>query len=592
MPRLLALALALGLAAPLAAQPMMPDAAPAAGAVSASAERVEVGVTVRARTPMPLSEPGCVGYVDPSAPDVVVDWGGGDFVVAVTGDFDATLAVRRPDGAWACDDDTHGVLPVVGLSSAPAGRYAVWVGAFSEDGNGLSATVAAGPPAPPPTLGPASAALAGRIAAAGGFEAAQGAIEVTVTAGGPDAAERLATADGTACTGYITAARPSAVVDYDAADGTGEIAIRATAFDDEAFADLVLVVRRPDGSLACNDDFGGTDPTVIEEDPTSGAYGVWVGTFSLSDPVSAMLTVTETAPAFDVDDFDDYDGGDFSPEPYSEGSYLALRLDAAPAVRLAADDASGSDATVLLQPEAGNPVTGPACSGYIETAATAGVTLSGEGPFAFRASAEDDLTLTVKTPSGDWWCSDDADGLDPGIQVDVAEPGTYLVWVGTFGDLDGATEATVSVAPGVVESSGGYDGYDGPTQSEGLHDGSVLAPGPGQIALALGTEAEVLAGGPILNPVTGELCRGFVAETPTATLAVDGAVGIGAYAEDTDLTIVVRAPDGSWTCGDDAEGTDPYVTVDGGPGTVTIWVGTFSRRTSPVEATVYTDRFE
>ncbi|WP_412069443.1 hypothetical protein [Rubrivirga sp. IMCC43871] len=588
MPRLLALALALGLAAPLAAQPMMTDAAPVAGTIPAIAERVEVGVTVRARTLMPLSEPGCVGYVDPSAPDLVIDWSGGNFEVSVLGQFDATLAVHRANGTWACDDDTRGVLPVVSLDGAPAGRYAVWLGAFSEDADGQSATIVAGPPAPRPILGPANAALAGRVNAAGGFEAAQGAIEVTVTAGGPDAAERLEAY----CVGYINAARPSAVVDYDATGGTGELAIGATAFDDESFPDLVLVVRQPDGTLDCNDDFGGTDPTVIVDDAASGAYGVWVGTFGPSDPVSAMLTVTETAPDLDFGDFGDFGEGDVSSSPYSEGSYLALRLDAAPAVRLSADDAGGSDATLFLQPEAGNPVTGASCSGYIETSPTAGVTLSGEGPFAFRASADADLTLTVKTPSDDWWCSDDAEGLDPGIQIDAVEAGTYLVWVGTFGDLDAATEATVSVAPGVVESSGGDFGYDGPTQSEGAHDGSVLAPAPGQVALALGLEQDVEAGGPILNPVRGDVCGGFVSSTPTATVAVDGAVGIGAYADDTDLTLVVRAPDGSWTCGDDADGPNPFVTVDGGPGTVTIWVGTFSRRTSPVEATVYVDLAE
>ena len=59
-----------------------------------------------------------------------------------------------------------------------------------------------------------------------------------------------------------------------------------------------------------------------------------------------------------------------------------------------------------------------------------------------------------------------------------------------------------------------------------------------------------------------------------------GTVGMD-FAED-----VVQAPDGTWTCSDDADGSDPAVTVDGGAGTYSVWIGTYSRRTDSVAATL------
>lgn len=44
----------------------------------------------------------------------------------------------------------------------------------------------------------------------------------------------------------------------------------------------------------------------------------------------------------------------------------------------------------------------------------------------------------------------------------------------------------------------------------------------------------------------------------------------------TDTTLVIRAPDGSWHCNDDAMGFDPMVTFQGAAkGVYHIWVGTF-----------------
>ena len=59
--------------------------------------------------------------------------------------------------------------------------------------------------------------------------------------------------------------------------------------------DSTLVVRTPDGSYACNDDYQGSrnmNPRV-EIVPKPGEYIVYVGSFSPSEVVSGTLTITE-----------------------------------------------------------------------------------------------------------------------------------------------------------------------------------------------------------------------------------------------------------------------------------------------------------
>lgn len=555
---------------------------PVGGSLTPGDGTSDTQIQVRSTTEIPVDN--CYGYVDPSAPDVVVEWGGGDLEISVRGAFDPTLAVYGPDGQWTCDDDTNNLLPVVRRNDAPAGRYAVWVGSFSP-GAGETATVFAGARPPRPVLNAGASALAGTIQAVQGFEA-QGAIEVAVRAGGSDSAQETDmggnVAEDQSCSGFINAARPTVTVAY---DGTGDLGLAATAPD----SDLVMVVRAPDGTVRCNDDFGSTDPAVGFSPAETGEYSVWVGTFSLADDtVGATLAVSEQAP--EADDF----FGEIIDEPgsfgaYTEGTYVLLDLDATPASRVRADSDGGGSADISIRPSVQNPVQGGSCRGFIELAPTAAIELSGDGPFGITASADDDLTLTVRTPSGDWFCSDDADWLDPGIQIDEPEAGTYLAWVGTFSEPGQVATATLAAAPGEITVNDFVvtSGYDGPTQSGGAYGGTDLGGDPLAAVTFEGTpmSQEVGAGGPMLNPVDGETCGGFVSARPTLAVRADGTVQISASG-DQDLTLTVLAPDGSWTCSDDADGTDPSATVDGGEGVYSVWVGTYYRRTEPVPATV------
>ena len=593
MTRALALVLTLGLAPLAAAQAMDPAAGPVSGTLAPRGGTAEVAFDVRAGTESPGPEE-CLGLFAAPAPDAVVDWTGGDLQIWMRAGFDATMAVSRSDGTWACDDDTDALLPVVGLAGAPAGRYAVWIGSFAEAPDVVDAprvVLYAGPPPPPPVLDASAQPAAGTVLAEGGFVERRGAIDLSVRAGGPDEAARIdlgATPDPPDhCTGYIDAGQPTAAIDYRADGGTGALAVRASAAED-----LVLVVRTPGGQVLCNDDAEGSDPAVGLEEPASGTYTVWVGTFGrLGDPVGATLSVSEDVPEI----ADDYIGDDYieEPMPYSEGAYVPLDLAAAPSVRLRAGAETDDSAEVTVYPEAINPVQGVSCRGYIETAATAAVELDGGGPFALTATAtgDDDLTLTVRTPSGAWFCSDDADGLNPGIQIDVPEAGVYQVWVGSFSEPGVEIPAALAVAAGeiVVSRSAYGDGYDRLRQSDGAYDGTAIRAGGAAVALdwqgGAAQRQSVQAGGPVLNPVEGEVCGGFVTERPSVEVTADQGFVVSATG-DQDLTLTVLAPDGTWTCSDDADGTDPRAEIAGPDGVYAVWVGTYYRRTAPADATL------
>lgn len=585
--RLLPLLLVLPVAA--SSQSMQPEATPVSGTLRASAEADPASVSFAVRAEAESGIAGCVGFVDASAPDAVVEWGGGDLRIWGRAGFDATLLVATPAGRWECNDDADGTAPAVDLRGAEAGRYAVWLGSFSRSPAEREATLYAGPPPPPPVLDASARPTTGVLSASGGFEAAQGAIEVAVTAGGADAASALDLDDAPFCTGYITAGRPTAGVDY-TGPGTGVLAIGASSLD----SDLVLVVRGPDGSVYCDDDTNGSDPLVAVSDPEDGVYLAWVGTFGARvEPVPATLVVSETAPET-FDDFDlDFDEGNLAPTPFSEGTYTPLDLSLAPRTTLVLDG-DEAEAEMAVEPTILNPVQGDACTGYIEAAPTVGLTIRGDGPVAITAASGTDLVLLLQTPSGGWFCSDDADGLNPGVQIDDPEAGVYKVWAGTFGtfaEVGEPVDVEVAATRGeLVVSSGPFGGGpDVAPQSEGAYNGTEIRAGNAQVTVgALPASVTVAAGGPILNPVDGEACSGFVSERPTAEVTAAGDLVIGADpADGTDLTLVLRTSEGAWLCSDDADGMAPRIEVGGAPqGTHSVWVGTFSRRTEAPEATL------
>lgn len=120
-----------------------------------------------------------------------------------------------------------------------------------------------------------------------------------VRAGGPIDIEEL----GGDCAGFVANA-PSLQLSYEADDFP-------LAFRSRSESDTVLAVRSPSGRWSCDDDgWNDLNAEVLYDAPESGAYHVWVGTFSEADPVAAELLITEVPDSGDDED-------DFWSEPAS-----------------------------------------------------------------------------------------------------------------------------------------------------------------------------------------------------------------------------------------------------------------------------------
>ncbi|MFP4509989.1 MAG: hypothetical protein ACLFNQ_07640 [Spirochaetaceae bacterium] len=92
---------------------------------------------------------------------------------------------------------------------------------------------------------------------------------------------------GRGFSGYVADA-PDFNLTYEA-NGSWPLVIRA-----ESDSDLVLLVNAPDGSWHYNDDYSGYgfNSAVVFENPQSGLYNIWVGTYG-SSTAPATLYISE-----------------------------------------------------------------------------------------------------------------------------------------------------------------------------------------------------------------------------------------------------------------------------------------------------------
>ena len=106
---------------------------------------------------------------------------------------------------------------------------------------------------------------------------------IPVRAGGTIDASRL----GSPCTGFI-AGPPDVRLAYNA----GELPLILSV---AAGSDTTLVVNAPDGRWYCDDDSGDAplNPMVRFNEPDSGRYEIWIGTFSDTASQPARLHISE-----------------------------------------------------------------------------------------------------------------------------------------------------------------------------------------------------------------------------------------------------------------------------------------------------------
>ena len=97
---------------------------------------------------------------------------------------------------------------------------------------------------------------------------------------------------GSGCAGYIRLARPDLDLLYEADRGRLSIYVHA---DD----DTTLLVNDASGRWHCSDDFEGSNPAIILDNPGSGHYNIWIGTYEPSEAgVDATVYVSELMPTW------------------------------------------------------------------------------------------------------------------------------------------------------------------------------------------------------------------------------------------------------------------------------------------------------
>lgn len=127
--------------------------------------------------------------------------------------------------------------------------------------------------------------LYGAVELSGGFTPDPSTVDVD--AGGSMEVDSRLAPD---CAGYIAPDRPDVKLAFE--PGTMPLFIYVTSS-----ADTTLVIRGPDDRWYCNDDFMGTDPMVVFQNPHEGEYLIWVGTWDEDAfGVSATLNFSELNP--------------------------------------------------------------------------------------------------------------------------------------------------------------------------------------------------------------------------------------------------------------------------------------------------------
>jgi hypothetical protein len=200
---------------------------------------------------------------------------------------------------------------------------------------------------------------------------------------------------------------------------------------------------------------------------------------------------------------------------------------------------------------------------------------AGELPLYVGVVADDDTTLVVKGPNGQWMCDDDSgDNLNPVISWDNPRSGRYQIWVGRFGSSE--------LAPAnLYISEVGGPANEVPADAPDFS----LDPAYGTIDLVSGFQPDphsvsISAGGPY-NAYAIPECVGWIATAPdyrvNFTAGSAGLPLIFSVQSEADTTLVINDSQGNWLCNDDSDGLNPVVHIDAPvSGQYDVWVGTYS----------------
>lgn len=387
---------------------------------------------------------------------------------------------------------------------------------------------------------------------------------VNVTAGGSIQASSVSSA----CSGTIANAP-----DFELSYSAGSLPL---IFRTASSADTTLVINGPNGSWYCDDDGGdGVNAEVRFNNPASGTYDIWVGSYS-GRMEQATLQITElggggsSAPA----------GGGDRPDPAVTATYGSIRL-----------SGGFNPDPYTVGVVAGGPIqassVGSGCSGTVARAPDFELTYTpGSLPLIFRTASSGDTTLVINAPNGSWYCDDDsgAEGLNAEVRFNSPQSGVYDVWVG---HLSGETQTTLQISE---LGGGGYTPAPSSGATSTLTPDASLTAAYGEITLRSGFTPDprrisLRAGGAVPAANASPGCTGSIARAPDYQVTYTaGRLPLIIRTESaTDTTLVVNDPDGVWHCDDDGrgQGGDAQVNLDKpASGVYDIWVGTFGGGTA------------
>lgn len=228
----------------------------------------------------------CTGFIA-DAPDYRVTYQAGErpLIFEVTANVDTTLVINGPDGLWYCDDDSAGNLnPRLHWGSPPSGQYDIYVGTYGNAGiRPAQLTITEIAPEVPATPVPdwSLDPTYGTVSLDYGF--LPDPFEIQLQSGGSIDAT---TAIGAPCVGFVAQA-PDFRFTYNAGSPPLIISVGSEA-------DTTLVINGPDGLWYCDDDSGeGLNPSVRWDNPSSGQYDIYVGTYGEASLQDATLSISE-----------------------------------------------------------------------------------------------------------------------------------------------------------------------------------------------------------------------------------------------------------------------------------------------------------
>lgn len=272
---------------------------------------------------------------------------------------------------------------------------------------------------------------------------------VSVQAGGPIDASLLRQD----CVGYINQ-YPVVSVDW---TGTAPF-VEAFFLSD---SDTTMLVVTPDGKTLCNDDANEDllDPVIEIENPVSGRYEIWIGSYAKNQLVPGVLVLTAN-PEINIGTLDlgslirrpPLPEVKAAPTPISHTATLTetikAQIAAAPALKagsgpITVDIAAAGDIPLFQL-----GLENEACNGLVAAVPDHIVRWPAEGE-ALRIFFEGDAdsTLLVVGPDGLVACSDDVEqgaNINPLVALDNAPAGPYLIWVGRI-DADAPVTGRLTV---------------------------------------------------------------------------------------------------------------------------------------------------